>query len=163
MTAIKPLVATITLGRTFCCVPSSCRRGDAWPLFNAFDQDLARSRPSTSRNTISSPSSASQTLMSCTAGCLRLRLARARWRRSAPQPLADRKAALRKLLRRNNGSIQYVEYTEADGDEMFAAVCKLGLEGMVSKRLNAPYRSGPSKAWIKVKLRRMFACASCVT
>ena len=28
---------------------------------------------------------------------------------------------------------------------------KLGLEGIVSKKLDAPYRSGPSKAWIKVK------------
>ena len=34
---------------------------------------------------------------------------------------------------------------------MFEAVCKLGLEGIVSKKLSAPYRSGPSKAWIKVK------------
>jgi bifunctional non-homologous end joining protein LigD len=34
---------------------------------------------------------------------------------------------------------------------MFAAVCKLGLEGIASKRLDAPYRSGPSKSWIKVK------------
>jgi len=34
---------------------------------------------------------------------------------------------------------------------MFAAVCDLGLEGIVSKRLTAPYRSGPSKTWIKIK------------
>jgi bifunctional non-homologous end joining protein LigD len=34
---------------------------------------------------------------------------------------------------------------------LFQAVCKLGLEGIVSKRLNAPYRSGPSRTWIKVK------------
>jgi bifunctional non-homologous end joining protein LigD len=34
---------------------------------------------------------------------------------------------------------------------MFEAVCKLGLEGIVSKKLDAPYRSGPSKSWIKVK------------
>jgi len=34
---------------------------------------------------------------------------------------------------------------------MFKAVCKLGLEGIVSKKLDAPYRSGPSKTWIKVK------------
>jgi bifunctional non-homologous end joining protein LigD len=34
---------------------------------------------------------------------------------------------------------------------MFKAVCNLGLEGIVSKKLNAPYRSGPSKTWIKVK------------
>ena len=47
--------------------------------------------------------------------------------------------------------IQYVEHAEGHGDKMFAAVCDLGLEGIVSKRLDAPYRSGPSKAWIKVK------------
>lgn len=34
---------------------------------------------------------------------------------------------------------------------MFAAACKLGLEGIVSKKIDAPYRSGPSKSWIKVK------------
>jgi bifunctional non-homologous end joining protein LigD len=34
---------------------------------------------------------------------------------------------------------------------MFEAVCKLGLEGIVSKKLNAPYRSGLSRTWIKVK------------
>jgi bifunctional non-homologous end joining protein LigD len=37
------------------------------------------------------------------------------------------------------------------GGEMFKALCKLGLEGIVSKKLDAPYRSGPSKIWIKVK------------
>jgi len=34
---------------------------------------------------------------------------------------------------------------------MLDAVCQLGLEGIVSKKLNAPYRSGPSKTWIEVK------------
>jgi ATP-dependent DNA ligase len=34
---------------------------------------------------------------------------------------------------------------------MLEAVCKLGLEGIVSKRIDAPYRSGPSESWIKVK------------
>ena len=46
--------------------------------------------------------------------------------------------------------IQYVEHTEGDGDAMFEAVCKLGLEG-IAKKLDAPYRSGPSKSWIKTK------------
>ena len=65
-------------------------------------------------------------------------------------PFVERKAALRKLLRHDRG-IQYVEHAEGHGDKMFAAVCQLGLEGIVSKKLNAPYRSGPSKTWIKVK------------
>ena len=53
---------------------------------------------------------------------------------------------LRKVLRRTRRGIQYVEHTEGDGGEMFKAVCKLGLEGIVSKKLDAPYRLGPSKA-----------------
>jgi hypothetical protein len=67
------------------------------------------------------------------------------------RPLSERKAALRKVLRRTKGGIQYVEHTEGDGAKMFEAVCKLGLEAIVSKRIDAPYRSGPSKSWIKVK------------
>jgi bifunctional non-homologous end joining protein LigD len=40
---------------------------------------------------------------------------------------------------------------EGNGSEMFQAICKLGLEGIVSKKLNAPYKCGPSKAWLKIK------------
>jgi bifunctional non-homologous end joining protein LigD len=62
----------------------------------------------------------------------------------------ERKLALRKLLRHGRG-IQYVEYAEGHGDKLFAAACSLGLEGIVSKKLDAPYESGPSKAWLKIK------------
>jgi bifunctional non-homologous end joining protein LigD len=67
------------------------------------------------------------------------------------KPFAERKAILRKVLQRTRRGIQYVEHTEGDGVEMFKAVCQLGLEGIVSKKLNAPYKSGPSKAWLKIK------------
>ncbi len=40
---------------------------------------------------------------------------------------------------------------EGDGAEMFGHACALGLEGIVSKRLTAPYKSGPCKSWIKVR------------
>jgi len=63
----------------------------------------------------------------------------------------ERKAALGKLLLRSRDGIQYVERAEGHGDKMFAAVCDLGLEGIVSKKLDAPYKSGPSKAWLKIK------------
>ena len=63
----------------------------------------------------------------------------------------ERKAALAKLLFRSREGIQYVEYAEGHGDKMFEAVCTLGLEGIVSKKLDAPYRSGPSNTWIKIK------------
>src|SRR5262245_11530805 len=66
------------------------------------------------------------------------------------KPYLERKAALRKLLRGDRG-IQYVEHAEGHGDKLYEAACKLGLEGVVSKKLNAPCRSGPSKTWIKVK------------
>jgi bifunctional non-homologous end joining protein LigD len=67
------------------------------------------------------------------------------------QPLSERKASLLKLLGRSQGGIQYVWHVEADGKEAFDAACELGLEGIVSKRLIAPYKSGPCRSWIKVK------------
>jgi ATP-dependent DNA ligase len=56
-----------------------------------------------------------------------------------------------KVLQVLGAGIRYVDHTEGDGVEMFKAVCKLGLEGIVSKKLDAPYRSGPSKVWLKIK------------
>jgi bifunctional non-homologous end joining protein LigD len=43
------------------------------------------------------------------------------------------------------------KHTEGDGVEKLKAVCKLGLEGIVSKRLTSVYPSGPSRAWLKIK------------
>ena len=72
------------------------------------------------------------------------------------RPLGERKAALRKVPA-DEGGIQYVAHTEGDGAKMFAAACNLGLEGIASKKLSAPYRSGPSRTWIKVKNPRAAA------
>jgi bifunctional non-homologous end joining protein LigD len=47
--------------------------------------------------------------------------------------------------------IQYVEHAESHGDKLSAAACNLGLEGIVSKKLDAPYRPGASRVWLKVK------------
>ncbi len=67
-------------------------------------------------------------------------------------PLARRKAALAKLLRRSHDGIQIVEHIEAeDGATVFAHACKLGLEGIVSKRRDKPYRHGRSRDWLKIK------------
>lgn len=68
-----------------------------------------------------------------------------------PKPLTDRKAALERLLARAGRGIQFAAHVEGDGAEMFAAACKLGLEGIISKKLRSPYRSGNSKAWVKVR------------
>jgi bifunctional non-homologous end joining protein LigD len=67
------------------------------------------------------------------------------------QSLVERKKELRWVLRNARDGVQYVEHTDGDGDKMFEAVCRLGLEGIVSKRAGSFYRSGPSKMWIKVK------------
>jgi bifunctional non-homologous end joining protein LigD len=68
-----------------------------------------------------------------------------------PLPLVDRKAKLAKLLARAPAGIVFNEHTEEDGATVFRHACKLGLESIVSKRLTAPYRSGPSRDWLKVK------------
>ena len=44
-----------------------------------------------------------------------------------------------------------IRFTDDDGAVVFRHACKMGLEGIVSKRLTAPYRSGPSRDWLKVK------------
>ena len=67
------------------------------------------------------------------------------------QPLADRKAALAKLLRKAKPGIRYSEHMTGDGRNIFEHACKLGLEGIVSKRINAPYRTGKVKTWLKTK------------
>jgi bifunctional non-homologous end joining protein LigD len=47
--------------------------------------------------------------------------------------------------------IRFVEHLTDDGPTVFDHVCRMGLEGIVSKRTDAPYRSGPSKVWLKTK------------
>src|SRR6202795_4981610 len=50
-------------------------------------------------------------------------------------------------------SIRYVEHFETGGDAVLQSACKLALEGIVSKKLGAPYRSGRSESWTKAKCR----------
>jgi bifunctional non-homologous end joining protein LigD len=66
-------------------------------------------------------------------------------------PLGERKAKLEKLLAGSTAGIVFNEHTDQDGATVFEHACRFGFEGIVSKRLNAPYRSGPSRDWIKVK------------
>jgi bifunctional non-homologous end joining protein LigD len=58
---------------------------------------------------------------------------------------------LAKLLVRAPVGIVFNEHTDEDGAVVFRHACKLGFEGIVSKRLTASYRSGPSRDWLKVK------------
>ena len=67
-------------------------------------------------------------------------------------PLIERKQRLARLLgRAKRQAIQFNEHLTGDGPTVFEHVCRMGLEGIVSKRMDAPYRSGPSKTWLKSK------------
>ena len=68
-------------------------------------------------------------------------------------PLLERKRRLRELLSRRDDGLQYVEFLEGDGATIFEHACRMGLEGIVCKRADSPYRAGPSKTWLKVKNR----------
>jgi bifunctional non-homologous end joining protein LigD len=67
------------------------------------------------------------------------------------EPLDTRKATLASLLRRAAPGLRLNEHIEADGPTVFAHACKMGLEGIVSKRKGSPYRSGRSPDWLKAK------------
>lgn len=74
------------------------------------------------------------------------------------QPLARRKAALAELLescagKTTRGDIRYVEHFETGGDAVLRSACQMSLEGIISKRLDAPYRSERTVDWIKSKCR----------
>jgi bifunctional non-homologous end joining protein LigD len=60
-------------------------------------------------------------------------------------------ARLTRLLTGSTAGIVFNEHTYEDAATEFGHACRLGFEGIVSKRLTAPYRSGPSRDWIKVK------------
>jgi len=72
-------------------------------------------------------------------------------------PLGERKQRLKKLLETRPKArarlIRYVEHFENGGDAVLQSACKLSLEGIVSKELSAPYRSGRSDHWTKAKCR----------
>jgi bifunctional non-homologous end joining protein LigD len=68
-----------------------------------------------------------------------------------PLPLIDRKAVLGDLVGLGGGGINLSEHIEADGATVFRHACKLGCEGIVSKRRTSPYRSGRVRTWIKAK------------
>ena len=63
-----------------------------------------------------------------------------------------RKATLASVLRKPKGGLRLNEHLAHDcGLTVFQHACKMGLEGIVSKRLGSPYRSGRSPDWLKFK------------
>lgn len=71
------------------------------------------------------------------------------------RPLSVRKERLRQMLakRREQDVIRFVEHFETGGEAVLRSACKLSLEGIVSKKLDAPYRAGRNGAWTKAKCR----------
>jgi bifunctional non-homologous end joining protein LigD len=68
-----------------------------------------------------------------------------------PVPLAARKSALTGLIGRSRGVLRPNEHFDDDGELVRRHACRLGLEGIVSKRRDAPYRSGRIHDWVKAK------------
>jgi bifunctional non-homologous end joining protein LigD len=72
----------------------------------------------------------------------------------ADLPLEQRKARLEKLVKPRRGKpgvIRYSDHVTGSGREFFALACKRGLEGIVSKRRDQPYRPGRGPHWLKTK------------
>ena len=67
------------------------------------------------------------------------------------EPIEVRKATLKGLLRRTRPGIAFNRHFEDDGAIVYEQACALGCEGIVSKRLGSPYRSGRSPHWMKIK------------
>jgi bifunctional non-homologous end joining protein LigD len=68
-------------------------------------------------------------------------------------PLHARKAALHALVRRtrDENALRYSDHLEGRGAKLLDAACRRGLEGIVSKRRDDPYRSGRGHGWVKTK------------
>src|SRR4051794_10690711 len=67
------------------------------------------------------------------------------------EPLVRRKERLARALRKAPVGLQFSEHMEGDAAVIFTHACRLGLEGIVSKRRESHYRSGRSPDWIKLK------------
>jgi bifunctional non-homologous end joining protein LigD len=68
------------------------------------------------------------------------------------EPIEVRKATLASILRKSRPGVRLNEHLEHPASAaVFAHACKMGLEGIVSKRLGSRYRSGRSPDWLKFK------------
>ncbi len=67
--------------------------------------------------------------------------------------LEDRKQALSRLMKAGPAAsgLRFSDHVEGEGDAFFASACRLGLEGIISKRRDARYEPGRGKSWLKVK------------
>ena len=70
-----------------------------------------------------------------------------------PLPLRERKALLREILP-NSGPLRFADHVETRGEDFYASVSKLGLEGVMAKRADTAYRAGRSPHWLKLRADR---------
>jgi bifunctional non-homologous end joining protein LigD len=68
-------------------------------------------------------------------------------------PLVERKRLLQPLLPRA-GPIRYLDHVEAEGEAFYAEVSRMGLEGVMAKRRDAPYKGGRFADWLKIRVDR---------
>ena len=75
-----------------------------------------------------------------------------------PLPNIERKERLDALLADAAAPVHVADHVIGAGEKLFAAMCKAGQEGIISKRMDAPYRSARTRNWVKVKctLRQEF-------
>ena len=66
-------------------------------------------------------------------------------------PIEVRKAELKRLVHNKHPALAFNRHFDVEGSIVFYHACKLGCEGIVSKRLGSTYRSGRSSDWIKTK------------
>src|SRR5437667_4439476 len=66
-------------------------------------------------------------------------------------PLERRKEALKRLVAGAPGSLRYSDHVVGQGQAVFANACRMGVEGIVSKRRDLPYAAGRTRGWLKVK------------
>ena len=70
-----------------------------------------------------------------------------------PLPLVKRKSILERIVP-PTGPLRYLEHFETKGEALYEQVIQLGLEGIVAKRADAPYRAGRSADWLKIRADR---------
>lgn len=66
-------------------------------------------------------------------------------------PLTDRKAKLAALAHKKGKRVRYSDHIEGAGQDIIEKACDMGMEGIVSKKAGAPYRSGRGRGWLKSK------------
>jgi bifunctional non-homologous end joining protein LigD len=98
---------------------------------------------------------------------LHFRRAVPEWQRISAALSSDSGASCLEALfaAHDQGRVRLAQTFAADGPSVLQSACKMGLEGVIAKKLNAPYRSARSDAWLKVKceLRQEFVIGGFVT